>query len=283
MARSPFPGMDPYLESPTLWPDVHSSLMTIFREQLTPLLVPKYVAELNTQIVIDSFGDIAPETESVLPDVTITQSRLLKESGGVAVDVAAPPLRRRVPMSVPTRLVTIYIRQRENEKLVTVIGLLSPVNKRPGEGRHAYIEKRNTFLSTPVSLVEIDLLRKGPRMPLEGKLPASDYLAVVCNRYERPECRVWPLSVRRPLPKLPIPLLRPDPPVELDITQALQTAYERARYDLRIDYHAPCDPSLAPADAEWAATLIAQPEDSPTDTRRAPPLPTATSPQRMLQ
>ncbi|MFL5804135.1 MAG: DUF4058 family protein [Roseiflexaceae bacterium] len=263
MARSPFPGMDPYLEGPTLWPDVHSSLMTIFREQLTPLLVPKYVAELNTQIVIDSFGDIAPETESVLPDVTITQSRLLKESGGVAVDVAAPPLRRRVPMSIPTRLVTIYIRQRENEKLVTVIELLSPVNKRPGEGRRAYVEKRNTFLSTPVGLVEIDLLRRWPRMPLEGKLPASDYLAIVCNMYERPECGVWPLSVRRPLPKLPIPLLRPDPPVELDITQALQTAYERARYDLRIDYHAPCDPPLTPADTEWAATLIAQAEDSP--------------------
>jgi hypothetical protein len=262
MTRSPFPGMDPYLEAPTLWPDAHSSLMTIFREQLTPLLVPKYVAELNTQIVIDNFGDIPPETESALPDVTITQPRMLKESGGVALGVAAPPLRLRVPMSIPTRLVTIYIRQRENEKLVTVIELLSPVNKRPGDGRQAYLEKRNTFLHTPVSLVEIDLLRKWPRMPLEGKLPASDYLAVVCNMYERPECSVWPLSLRQPLPKLPIPLLRPDPPVELDIAQALQTAYERARYDLRIDYQAPCDPPLAPADAEWAATLIAQAEAS---------------------
>jgi hypothetical protein len=114
MARSPFPGMDPYLEGSTLWPDVHNRLMNIFAEQLTPLLVPKYVAELDTQIVIDSFGDSGPETESVLPDVTITQPRMLKESGAVAIGLAAPPLRRRVPMSVPTRLVTIYIRQRES-------------------------------------------------------------------------------------------------------------------------------------------------------------------------
>jgi hypothetical protein len=99
-------------------------------------------------------------------------------------------------------------------------------------------------------------------MPLEGKLPASDYLAIVCNMYERPECGVWPLSVRQPLPVLPIPLLRPDPPVGLNITQALHTAYERARYDLRIDYSAPCDPPLAPADAEWAAALIGQAESS---------------------
>lgn len=262
MARSPFPGMDPYLEAPTLWPDVHSSLMTIFREQLTPFLVPKYVADLNTQIVIDSFGDAEPEAEGAVPDVTITHPGMLRESRDTLSATAAPPLRRRVPMAVPTRLVSIYIRQRADEKLVTVIELLSPVNKRYGDGRRAYVEKRNTFLSTPVSLVEIDLLRKWPRMPLEGKLPASDYLAIVCDRYERPECSVWLLSMRHALPKLPIPLLRPDPPVDLDIGQALQTAYERARYDLRIDYQAPCDPPLAPADAEWAAALIAQ-SDAP--------------------
>jgi hypothetical protein len=260
MAHSPFPGMDPYLESPDLWPDVHSSLMTIFREQLAPLLAPKYVAELNTQIVIDSFGDSPPETESALPDVTITQPRMIRESSAGSTAVAAP-LRLRVPQSAPTRLVTIYIRYRENERLVTVIELLSPVNKRPGEGRHAYVEKRNTFLETPVHLIEIDLLRKWPRMPLEGKLPASHYLAVVCDMYERPICGVWPMSVRQPLPTLPVPLLRPDPPVDLDLNQALHTAYRRAHYDLRIDYRSPCDPPLAQADAEWVAMLIDQAKD----------------------
>ena len=257
MAQSPFPGMDPYLESPELWPDVHSSLMTIFREQLVPLLAPKYVAELNTQIVIDSFGDSPPETESALPDVTITQPHMIRESSAESTAVAAP-LRLRVPQSVPTRLVTIYIRHRETERLVTVIELLSPVNKRPGEGRHAYVETRNTFLETPVHLIEIDLLRKWPRMPLEGKLPESHYLAVVCDMYERPICGVWPMSVRQPLPNLPVPLLHPDPPVALNIGQALKTAYDRARYDLRIDYRSLCDPPLSAVDAEWMAMLIAQ-------------------------
>ncbi len=257
MAQSPFPGMDPYLEGPDLWPDVHSSLMTIFREQLAPLLTPKYVAELNTQIVIDSFGDNPPEIESALPDVTVTQPRIIREERAGLVALAAP-LRLRVPQSAPTRLVTIYIRYRENERLVTVIELLSPVNKRPGQGRQAYVEKRNTFLATHVHLVEIDLLRKWPRMPLEGRLPASDYLAMVCNMYERPSCDVWPILLRDSLPMLPIPLLRPDPPVALDLNQALRTAYRRAHYDLRIDYGSPCDPPLSAADAEWAAMLIAQ-------------------------
>src|ERR1044071_6583028 len=160
MTTSPFPGMDPYLEGPDLWPDVHTRLMSIFAEQLTPLLVPKYVAELNTQIVIDSFEDTSPEIESVLPDVTIARTRSAIAEAPTQSLTAAAPLRLRMPTSLPIRLLTMYIRQRENEQVVTVIELLSPVNKRPGEGRRAYIKKRGSFLESHVSLVEIDLLRK---------------------------------------------------------------------------------------------------------------------------
>ncbi|HNT78921.1 MAG TPA: DUF4058 family protein, partial [Anaerolineae bacterium] len=61
-----------------------------------------------------------------------------------------------------------------------------------------------------------------------------------------------------PLPTLPIPLLPPDPPVPLDMGQALRTAYARARYDLRIDYKTPLNPPLASEEAEWAAALLAK-------------------------
>ena len=47
MSTSPFPGMDPYLEAPDLWADVHSRLVNIFAEQLSPQLAPKYLAELD--------------------------------------------------------------------------------------------------------------------------------------------------------------------------------------------------------------------------------------------
>ena len=33
MIHSPCPGMDPYLEAPSIWPDAHTSLMSIIREQ----------------------------------------------------------------------------------------------------------------------------------------------------------------------------------------------------------------------------------------------------------
>jgi hypothetical protein len=261
MMQSPFPGMDPYLEAPSIWPDVHTSLMSIFREQLAPLLAPKYLAELETQIVIDHADD---DPQVVLPDVSVTRSDV---AVGVpsAVAVTPPaPVEVRVPMDIPTRLVSVYIRQRETARLVAVIELLSPVNKRRGKGREEYLEKRHTFLTSPVHLIEIDLLRSYPRMPFDDPLPPAHYMVMVCKAGERPRSSVWPISVRQPLPTVPIPLLAPDPPVPLDLGQALRTAYERARYDLRVDYRTPPVPSLSTADAAWAEALPGPPgENSP--------------------
>src|SRR5262245_35630226 len=107
MAQSPFPGMDPYLESPDLWPDVHNRLMNLFAEQLGDQLAPKYVAELDTQIVIDRFLDAPVTVERVIPDVAILQRRDAEGGGATAAPVAKAPLRLRVPLAVPTRLVTL--------------------------------------------------------------------------------------------------------------------------------------------------------------------------------
>jgi hypothetical protein len=253
MTCSPFPGMDPYLEAPTIWPDVHNTLMNIFREQLNPLLAPKYLAELETQVVIDRIDD---DPQVVLPDVSVTTPAVSVGTPS-AVAVAEPaPVRVKVPMDIPTRLVTVHIRQRETERLVAVIELLSPVNKRRGKGRNEYLDKRRTFLTSPVHLIEIDLLRSFPRMPFDDPLPPAHYIVMVCKAGERPNSSVWPINVRQSLPTIPIPLLQPDPPVPLNMGQALRTAYERARYDLRVDYSKPPVPSLSPADAEWAEELI---------------------------
>jgi Protein of unknown function (DUF4058) len=256
MGHSPFPGMDPYLEAPSIWPDVHTSLMSIFREQLTPLLAPKYLAELETQVVIDQVDD---DPQVVLPDVSITSADISAGPPSTVAVAAPSPVQVRVPLDVPTRLVSVYIRLRETGRLVGVIELLSPANKRRGKGREEYLEKRRTFLTSPVHLIEIDLLRSYPRMPFDDPLPPAHYMVMVCKTGERPRSSVWPINVRQPLPTVPIPLLPPDPPVPLDIGQALRTAYERARYDLRVDYQRPARPPLSAADAAWAAALIGPP------------------------
>jgi Protein of unknown function (DUF4058) len=39
---NPFPGMNPYLESPEFWPEVHSRLIVAIADALVPQLMPKY-------------------------------------------------------------------------------------------------------------------------------------------------------------------------------------------------------------------------------------------------
>ncbi len=257
MPHSPFPGMDPYLESPDIWPDVHHSLMDIFREQLTPLLAPKYLAELHVQLVIEYLADDTGTLEAE-PDVAVIKPNVLVLDRMAEAAVSEPPLRLRAPLGIPRQLASIYIKQRERQRLVAVIEVLSPVNKRPGPKRRAYLKKRNRYIDSPVHLVEIDLLRRWPRMPLADPLPKCDYLVMLHNSYDRVYCGVWPISIRDRLPTVHIPLLKPDPAVPLALGQALRTSYERARYDLRINYRSPPDPPLSPADAEWAQTLLAE-------------------------
>lgn len=257
MKPSPFPGMDPYLEAPHIWPDVHTSLMTVFREQLAPALSPNYLAELETHLVIDRSG-AENDLFAARPDVSVTR---LNEAALVYTASPPPvvaPLRWRLPQA-PTRIVTILIRERQNRKLVTVIELLSPVNKRQGEGREDYLAKRDAYLYSALNLVEIDLLRSYPRMPFDEAPPACDYLVMVHRAGDQDACDIWPISVRQTLPLLPIPLLPPDPDATLDMGQALRTGYERARYDLRLDYSLPPAPSLEGEDATWAAWLMTQP------------------------
>lgn len=39
---SPFPGMNPYLENPTTWPNLHSRLIVALANLLGPKIRPKY-------------------------------------------------------------------------------------------------------------------------------------------------------------------------------------------------------------------------------------------------
>jgi hypothetical protein len=258
MSHSPFPGMDPYLEAPYLWPDVHNRLINIFAEQLAPLIAPKYRTELETQLVIAKTND---DPIGAVPDITITSTDkgddVYENNGDVAIKVATPTMKIKIPEPAPTRVTSIYVRRIEGAELVTVIELLSPANKHPGKNRQKYEQKRFSFLDSYYThFVEIDLLRRDPRMLYQGKLPKTDYLVMVSRTYQRPVCDIWTIRIREKLPVIPIPLQRQDKEVPLDLGKALHSAYERARYDLRIDYRSSPVPPLEKDDTEWAQNLV---------------------------
>src|SRR5437868_1785260 len=82
--KSPFPGMDPYLEQH--WRDVHASLIIYARDQLQPQLPGKLVARVEERLVVEpEDGD----GRSIFPDVRVVEQPS-KEAGGtlLAAEVA---------------------------------------------------------------------------------------------------------------------------------------------------------------------------------------------------
>jgi len=50
---SPFPGMDPYIESPALWSDFHNNLASEIQAQLNRLIQPRYFARLTPYVTYE--------------------------------------------------------------------------------------------------------------------------------------------------------------------------------------------------------------------------------------
>jgi hypothetical protein len=247
----PFPGMDPYLEEPSIWPDVHNSLIYAIREQIQRQLSPRYKAVITPYVSLEHL-EIMPTQRAVVPDVGIVE-RGRTGNGAEALTLAPPPLTLTAAMAVETRLARLELRLLGDDTLITVLELLSPANKRPGlDGAEAYERKRQELFRSHVHLMELDLLRGGQRPRLNQPLPATPYFVFLSRATERPFVGVWPLSLHTPIPLLPVPLHTPDPDVALDLGAALRQIYASARYDRQVDYRAaPPPPELPAEEAAW--------------------------------
>jgi hypothetical protein len=245
--------MDPYLEQSSIWPDVHTGLITAIRNQLQAHLVPRYIAQITPYIALEHI-EITSARRAVVPDVGIYERDTAPGAqGGVAIDAA--PLMGTATMEIPTRYARIEIRAIGDDTLVTAIELLSPANKRPGaEGADAYEKKRQELFRSAAHLLEIDLLRGGrrPQLAQPETLPDAAYFVFLSRAERWPEIAIWPCALHTPLPTVPVPLRDPDPDVALNLTAIVQQVYGNARYDLQVDYRTdPPPPVLSPEDAAW--------------------------------
>ena len=258
----PFPGMDPYMENPATWPDVHHALTTYIRDQLAPQIRPRYAARFTIRYVtnlVDGAGVLI-----MYPDVDVVEQLRGSDpppsgaSASIALAEAPPPLTLTTFVPTQTRLATVEIRNVETKALVTVIEVLSPVNKRAAAGgREEYLRKRGTLLQSDIHLLEIDLLRAGERVPMIDPLPDAPYFILLSRAERRPLCEVWPIGLSDLIPVVPVPLLPPDPDVYLDLGAALAQVYENAGYEDGLDYtQPPPPPPLTPADAAWVETVL---------------------------
>ncbi|MFN8486856.1 MAG: DUF4058 family protein [Caldilineaceae bacterium] len=257
--QSPFPGMDPYIETSRDWPDFHNDLAAEIRTRLNGILQANYYASAVTYTAYDVIEIAQRGSHSIAPDVSVWRtSPSVYTSEAVAV-VDPPAAQSQIPLEVEVRLANVEVRQTGTNRLVTAIEVLSPVNKRSGPQREKYLRKRQELFRSEVHVMEIDLLRGGKRSPLETPLPPATYYVTLGRAKNRPRVDIWPIQLADRLPRLPVPLLFPDPDVVLELGAVVRDVYERGAYARRIDYTQPVPPpELTPEQQAWVTELLAQ-------------------------
>lgn len=270
---SPFPGMDPYLEVASTWGGVHQGLIYNIQAELNRHLPAGLRAKSDEYVWVQ---DVPEKEDDGPPPVRPGRRAKVKpdafvpvgEAGGNGAVVVAQPFtppttRGRLPAGRKRKARRVVVTG-PGLPVVTVIEVFSPSNKDPGPDREAYLRKRREYLAS-ADLVEIDLLRAGERMPA-GKPPPppSDYLMLTCRAAGFPEVETWAVTVRDPLPILPVPIGRAHPPCPLDLRACLDRVYDDLRAAVGIDYAAPPEYPLRAGDAEWAAGLLRPRNDQRT-------------------
>lgn len=250
----PFPGMNPYLEHPDRWTTVHNKLIVAIADVLTPLLLPRYQVDIEKRI----YEVIGLNTLLVgRSDISVQQPRNLTAKSGETTAIATTvqpttvqPTKVSLPMLEEVREAYLEVRETATQRVVTVLEILSPSNKK-GSGRSQYEEKRQRILASPTHLVEIDLLREGEPLPMGDTTTPTHYRLLVSRADERPMADLYGFNLQDLMPRCPIPIAVDEPEPQIDLKEMLDGIYERSGYSVFIDYTLPPCPAFAQVDQEW--------------------------------
>ncbi len=256
---SPFPGMNPYLERDAIWQDFHLAFLPEIRERLVAQVRPNYIVMIDEHVHVHELPD-APRQLVGRGDISVAERGWPRAGGEEGGDVAVEVLELEAPSEVLLvaeeiqHVPFLEVRDRQSRKLITVIELLSPSNKRGGRDREQYVAKRGHVLAGEAHFVEIDLLRGGRPMPLENR-PDCDYSVLVSRAEIRLRAGFWPIGLRERLPVIPIPLRQPGERARIDLQEILDHVYDVSGYADFL-YEGQPEPRLAPKDAAWAQPFV---------------------------
>jgi hypothetical protein len=223
---SPFPGMDPYLESVTLWPSFHRQLIAGVYQLLLPSLVDHYRARVcvrnyTTELVL--FTSIARE---------------------------------------PHAEEYVEIRSRADGRLVTLVEIVSIMNRTSNSGRDAYLTTRKHAETARAALVEIDLLTQGqPTLEYDrAGVPSYDHCLTVTRPNAPGRYEVYTATFAKRLPKIRVPLAPDDRDVMLDVQDVVRRAYDQGNYARQIDYTLthPAEVVMSAETQSWCEVLLTQ-------------------------
>jgi len=262
---SPFPGMNPFLEHPDVWGTFHLLMIGAMAQRLSAQVRPDYLVHAEAHLWIHERVDDDEDRGSSRRLIGRSDAYISKIGASTRGDlvsseaetaVLTPATRILLPLVDIERQRYLEIRDRRNREIVTVVELLSPVNKKSGPDRTQYLTKRSEILASPAHLVEIDLLRCGRAMP-DLERPSSTYGVIVSRFEDRPAAAFWPIGLRQPLPTIPVPLRPADSHATLELQKLLHQVYDGGTYAQEI-YELEAEPALDPADLDWAKHVLSQ-------------------------
>lgn len=224
---SPFPGMDPNLESPDVWPDSQQALAVEISRDLNRTLPRPYYARLVMRPEIGIVEDEPLRHHSV---------EIRDGSRGHAlvtlIEILSPSNKRPGP------------------------------DRRSYEAKQKDVLESDTSLVEIDLLRGGERLIGGPLIVESvGRLaPQPDYVVGVSRAWERGaelDYELFPIRLEDPLPCVPVPLREGEAEVPLDLQYAFNLVYEGGPYARgAVDYGAPPDPPLRPELAGWAADCL---------------------------
>ncbi len=255
--KSPFPGMDPYLEP--YWSNFHVLMMGALTAALNQSLPRGLQARPEQEVRIETLA--GENLAAYRPDVAV-----FGNEPAISGPVHFHGTLVAEPIHIPYQHAPIFLRDvrivdtRDRDRVVTAIEVLSPWNKRPGKLNLKYIRKLHDFEDAGTNWVEIDLLRSSRRRMITDwqDVPSEkrgDYL-VTSYRTDEERISAYPFKLRDRLPVVLIPLRDVDDDVQLNLQEVFDRVYSEGRFS-SVNYSKPLVPSLSPADAEWAAGLVA--------------------------
>jgi len=252
----PFPGMNPYLENSALWQQIHKRLIIAIADTLSPQVRPVFIVNIKERVYrYTNYDEELIDTSDVA--VKASQSAKKSEMENFAVaGLAVKPITVKLPIPETIRESYLEIVDINTKEVITIIEVISPKNKRSGEGRKTYEQKRFQVLGSTSNLIEIDLLRDGESMDILDNYIKSDYSILVSSFKQRPQADLYAFNLKENIPKFPLPLYEGDKEIIVDLQELINGIYERASYDLVIDYSQEPIPALSDENKVWVDEVL---------------------------
>lgn len=223
---SPFPGMDPFLEDPKLWAAFHHQMVAALYQLLLPGLVDKYRARISVRQYV-----------SEMPLFT----SMIREQHTEEF---------------------IEIRARTDNRLVTLVDVVSLGNKMTPSGRTEYLATRQQAFQQRAGVVEIDLITQGKAtldFSRDG-LPEYDYATTVTRSVTPDRFEIYTATIQKRLPKFKLPLAADDRDTVVDLQVAMARAFDQGDFANQLDYTGtlPVDVKLTPDNRTWVQNWLEQ-------------------------